>query len=133
VAATSIPARSEPAAAPAQLAAAPSTTTAAGPPGCDARYQVVKSWDGGFQGLVTVRNSGRADLDGWTVSWPTPSGTSIDDLWNGKLLRTGATSAIANAEWNGKLRPGETTTFGFVALARGGRRGLPVTACRPAG
>ncbi|MET8847822.1 serine/threonine-protein kinase [Amycolatopsis sp. NPDC004625] len=137
VAATSIPARSEPASAPAQLASAPSTTAfapaAAGPPGCDARYQVVKSWDGGFQGLVTVRNSGRADLAGWTVSWATPSGTSIDDLWNGKLLRTGETSAIVNAEWNGKLRPGETTTFGFVALARGGRRGLPVTDCRPAG
>ncbi len=133
VAATSIPARSEPASAPAQLASAPSTTPfAAGPPGCAARYQVVKSWDGGFQGLVTVRNSGRADLAGWTVSWPTPPGTAIDDLWNGRLLRTGATSAIANAEWNGVLRPGETTTFGFVALARAGRRGLPVTDCRPA-
>ncbi|MEV7094951.1 serine/threonine-protein kinase [Amycolatopsis sp. NPDC051045] len=135
VAATSIPSGREPASAAAQLASAPSTTPftsrTAGPAGCAARYQVVKSWNGGFQGLVTVRNSGRADVTAWTVSWPTPAGTSIDDLWNGRLVRTGATSAIANAEWNAVLKPGESTTFGFVALARGGNRGLPVTECRP--
>ncbi|OXM61303.1 serine/threonine protein kinase [Amycolatopsis vastitatis] len=137
VAATSIPPRREPASAPAQLASAPSatafTSVVAGPPACAARYQVVKSWDGGFQGLVTVRNSGRAGLAGWTVSWANPAGTSIDDLWNGTLVRTGTTSAITSAEWNAVLRPGESTTFGFIALARGGRRGIPVTDCRPAG
>jgi cellulase/cellobiase CelA1 len=80
---------------------------------------------------VTVRNSGRAEVTGWTVSWATPAGTSIDDLWNGRLVRTGATAAIANAEWNAVLKPGESTTFGFIALARGGNRGMPVTDCRP--
>jgi cellulase/cellobiase CelA1 len=136
VAATSIPPHREPASAPAQLASAPSATAFSsvvdGPAACAARYQVVKSWDGGFQGLVTVRNSGRARLGGWTVSWANPAGTSIDDLWNGTLVRTGASSAITNAEWNAVLRPGESTTFGFIALARGGRRGIPVTDCRPA-
>ncbi|WP_410671664.1 serine/threonine-protein kinase [Amycolatopsis sp. cmx-4-68] len=117
-----------PASAPAQLASAPS---AAAPARCAARYQVVKSWPGGFQTLVTVRNSGQTALSGWTVSWATPPGTSIDDLWNGRLVRTGAASAIANAEWNAVLAPGASTTFGFVALARGGDRGLPVTDCRP--
>jgi hypothetical protein len=46
-------------------------------------------------------------------------------------VRTGATSAIVNAEWNAVLKPGESTTFGFIALARGGNRGMPVTDCRP--
>ncbi len=132
---TSIPPGREAASAAAQLASAPSTTPPAsrtpGPAGCAARYQVVKSWDGGFQGLVTVRNSGWAPVIGWTVSWTTPAGTSIDDLWNGRLVRTGATAAIANAEWNAVLKPGESTTFGFIALARGGNRGMPVTDCRP--
>jgi tRNA A-37 threonylcarbamoyl transferase component Bud32 len=142
VAATSIAPGREPASAAAQLASAPSTTPstslpsavtsrATSPAGCAARYQVVKSWDGGFQGLVTVRNSGRAGLTGWTVSWPTPPGMSIDDLWNGRLVRAGATSVIANVEWNAVLKPGESTTFGFIALARGGNRGMPVTDCRP--
>ncbi|WP_410573913.1 serine/threonine-protein kinase [Amycolatopsis sp. cmx-4-61] len=147
VPATSLPPGREPASAAAQLASAPSvtpsvnpsvtpltaplTTRSAAPPACAARYQVVKSWNGGFQGLVTVRNSGRAEVSGWTVSWATPAGTSIDDLWNGRLVRTGTTSAIANAEWNAALKPGESTTFGFIALARGGNRGMPVTDCRP--
>ncbi len=140
VAATSLSSGREPASAAAQLASAPSatpSTTAPAAPlasrttGCAARYQVVKSWNGGFQGLVTVRNSGQAEVTGWTVSWATPAGTSIDDLWNGRLVRTGATSAIVNAEWNAVLKPGESTTFGFIALARGGNRGMPVTECRP--
>ncbi|MGV9363334.1 serine/threonine-protein kinase [Amycolatopsis sp. NPDC003731] len=139
VAATSLPPGREPASAAAQLASAPSTTPPAnpvpsrttGPPGCAARYEVVESWNGGFKGLVTVRNSGRAEVTGWTVSWQTPAGTRIDDLWNGRLVRTGATSAIVNAEWNARLKPGESTTFGFIALTRGGHRGLPVTDCRP--
>ncbi|HET6704393.1 serine/threonine-protein kinase [Amycolatopsis sp.] len=139
VAATTIPPGREPASAAAQLASAPSSTPAtspvaaepAEPTRCAARYQVVKSWAGGFQGLVTVRNSGRAQVRGWTVSWATPAGTSIDDLWNGRLVRTGATSVIVNAEWNAELKQGESTTFGFIALARGGNRGMPVTECRP--
>ncbi|MGW3966117.1 serine/threonine-protein kinase [Amycolatopsis sp. NPDC005003] len=143
VAATSLPAGREPTSAAAQLASAPSTapspgpsttprsSRATGPAGCAARYQVVESWNGGFKGLVTVRNSGRAEVTGWTVSWTNPAGTSVDDLWNGRLVRTGASPAIANAEWNAVLKPGESTTFGFVALARGGNRGMPVTECRP--
>ncbi|MGW4061551.1 serine/threonine-protein kinase [Amycolatopsis sp. NPDC004747] len=143
VAATSLPPGREPTSAAAQLASAPSKTPsttpstsqrpsrAAGPAACAARYQVVESWNGGFKGLVTVRNSGRAEVTGWTVSWTNPAGTSVDDLWNGRLVRTGATPAIANAEWNAVLQPGESTTFGFIALARGGNRGLPVTDCRP--
>ncbi len=139
VAATSIPSGRQPASAAAQLASAPSPTPSttpltsrlAGPAGCAARYQVVNSWNDGFQGLVTVRNSGRVVVTGWTVSWTTAAGTTIDDLWNGKLVRTGATSAITNVEWNAVLKPGESTTFGFVALARGGNRGMPVTDCRP--
>ena len=60
-------------------------------------------------------------------------GTTVDDLWNGKLLDSGSTPAVANAEWNSLLGPGESTTFGFVALAKSGNRSLPVTDCRPAG
>ncbi|MEV6876173.1 hypothetical protein [Amycolatopsis sp. NPDC051128] len=44
-------------------------------------------------------------------------------------MRTGATSVIASAEWNGVLKPGESTPFGFIALARGGDRGMAVTDC----
>lgn len=122
---------------PTELAAAlPSSTapatTSVGPPTCAARYQVVKSWNTGFQALVTVRNTGQAHITAWTVRWANPAGMSVDDLWDGRLTETGAASAIANADWNAALKPGESTTFGFTALARGGNRGAPVIDCRPA-
>ena len=124
-------ATAEPASAPPDTTPALSTT-ATEPASCAARYQVVKSWSDGFQVLVTVRNSSHTGLSSWTVSWAYPAGTSVDDLWDGRLVETGARSAIASAEWNSVLKPGESTTFGFIALARGGGRAAPVTDCRPA-
>ncbi len=125
---------------PVELAAAPpspaTSTTAADSaelPACAARFQVVKSWNDGFQALVTVRNSGHSGLTGWTVRWTNPAGLSVNDLWDGRLVETGPASAIVNADWNATLKPGESTTFGFTALVRGGNRGAPVTECRPAG
>lgn len=121
---------------PVQLAAAPvpstTPTTSVEPSTCGARYQVLKSWAGGFQALVTVRNTGHTGITGWTVRWANPAGMSVDDLWDGRLMETGAASAVANADWNATLKPGESTTFGFTALARGGNRGAPVTECLPA-
>jgi len=120
---------------PAQLAAAPvpstTPTTSVEPSTCAARYQVVKTWTGGFQALVTVRNTGQAGITGWTVHWTNPTGMSVDDLWDGKLTETGETSSVANADWNATVKPGESITFGFTAVARGGNRGAPVTECRP--
>ena len=75
--------------------------------------------------------TGPTAFSGWTVSWTTPAGMSIDDLWDSRLVDSGATTAMADAEWNSALKPGESTTFGFVALSRGGNRGIPVTGCSP--
>lgn len=120
------------AALPSPTTPAPSATAPVGPPACAARYQVVKSWNTGFQAMVTVRNTGQAPITAWSVRWTNPAGMSVDDLWDGRLTETGAASTVANAEWNAALRPGESTTFGFTAVARGGNRGAPVTDCRPA-
>ncbi|WP_329049059.1 protein kinase [Amycolatopsis sp. NBC_01488] len=115
-----------------RLVSAPPAASGTPEPGtCAARYQVVKSWPGGFQALVTVRNSGPSGIAGWTVDWPS-RGTSIDDLWDGTLLASGATATVGSADWNSLLKPGESTTFGFVASGRGGVQGIPVTGCRPA-
>lgn len=120
---------------PVRLAAAPppSPSPTAEPPSCAARYQVVQTWAGGFQVLMTVRNSGHVGITGWTISWTYPAGTRVDDLWDGRLIAAGGAPAVANADWNATLKPGESTTFGFTALARNGNLGAPVTDCRPAG
>jgi len=106
-----------------------SSTPPAGPPSCGARFEVTKSWVGGYQVLVTVRNDGPATLGGWTVHWKMPRGANVDDLWNGTLVQHGTTVTVTSAPWNSAVRAGEETTFGLIALAKTRLDGMPVLAC----
>ncbi|MFD1365687.1 cellulase family glycosylhydrolase [Actinoplanes sichuanensis] len=93
-----------------------SVTTSAGggggDQGCTATYKTTTSWSGGFQGEVTVRNTGTAAGSAWTVNWTYPAGTTIGSLWNGVVGTPAVT--VRNAAHNGALAAGASTTFGFV-------------------
>jgi endoglucanase len=78
---------------------------------CTATYRTTGSWGGGFQGEVTVTNTGTTSIAGWTVVLSIASGRTINNLWNGVLNG----STVVNAGHNGALAPGATTGFGFVA------------------
>jgi len=105
----------------------PPTTPSTGPSTCTATYQVVNSWQDGFQTTVTVTNPTTAPITGWTVSWTTPSGQSITQLWNGALSTSGSTVTVRNASWNGTIAPGAGTTFGFTGA--GPSTPTPTPAC----
>jgi predicted carbohydrate-binding protein with CBM5 and CBM33 domain len=93
----------------------PGTTTP--PPAsnlsCSATFRAVNSWSGGFQGEVTVRNTGNSALSGWRVHWTQPSGQRIDSLWSASYTQSGSDIEVRNASWNGSLAPNASTTFGF--------------------
>ncbi|MFC7278673.1 endo-1,4-beta-xylanase [Paractinoplanes rhizophilus] len=94
----------------------PTTPPVTGQPGaCTATYHTINSWEGGFQGEVTVTNNGSATLSGWTVNLTLAGGQSVVNLWNG--VNTGASGAITvrNAPYNGSLGANASTSFGFVA------------------
>ncbi|GAA3435532.1 cellulose binding domain-containing protein [Kutzneria kofuensis] len=80
---------------------------------CTASYRTVNSWQGGFQGEVTV-TAGSAAVNGWTVRW-TLDGQTITQVWNGTLTATGSSVSISNASYNGSLPAAGSTTFGFLA------------------
>ncbi|BCJ63621.1 cellulose binding domain-containing protein [Polymorphospora rubra] len=96
------------------------------PPGgaCAATYQVTNSWPGGFQGEVTVRNTGTSPLTGWVVGWTFPNGQSISQLWSASHTQTGSAVTVRNVAWNGNLAVGASTTFGFTASWTGAN-GVP--------
>ncbi|MBG0820543.1 glycoside hydrolase family 9 protein [Planomonospora sp. ID91781] len=100
------------------------TTTEAPAGGCTAVYKVGNSWQGAFQGEVTVTNAGTAAIKGWTVTWRFPDGQVISQLWNGAHTQTGADVTVRNVAWNGALAPNASTSFGFTA-SRGGANGVP--------
>jgi chitodextrinase len=96
-----------------------SVTTSAGTgnPGtgaCTATYRTTNAWSGGFQGEVTVRNNGTAALNGWTTTWPLPSGSSIGQVWGGRSSVSGSTVTVRNETYNGTLGAGATTSYGFT-------------------
>jgi len=84
---------------------------------CVATWQASSTgWAGHFQGTVTVRNSGPASLNGWTVRWSYQNGEGFEGApWNGTLTEQPPDVAVHNADWNRVLPPSGTTSFGFNA------------------
>ncbi|MFY1632014.1 cellulose binding domain-containing protein [Solwaraspora sp. WMMB335] len=93
---------------------APPTTA---PPGrsCGAAYRVVGQWNSGFQGEVTVTNTGGATLTGWTVRLDFGGGQQVSQAWNATVTQAGTTVTARNVAWNGALAPAGSATFGFLA------------------
>jgi endoglucanase len=92
--------------------------------GCTATYRTENSWDNGFQGEVTVTNTGTSTTRGWAVELSVASGRTIVNVWNG--IPTGNT--VGNAGHNGTLAPTASTTFGFVANGQAAG-GVTVASC----
>ncbi|MFJ8630656.1 cellulose binding domain-containing protein [Streptomyces sp. NPDC093568] len=89
-------------------------------PACTASFRTVNSWDGGFQGEVTVTNAPAASASGWTATVVPPDGARLTQVWDGTLsARPDGGATVTNAAWNGTLAPGASVTFGFLAATSG--------------
>ncbi|MEU7749026.1 cellulose binding domain-containing protein [Nonomuraea sp. NPDC049158] len=98
--------------------------------GCTATFKNVGQWTGGFQGEVTVKNTGTATTNAWTVRWAFANGQQITQIWGGTLTASGAAVSVRNVAWNGTLAAGATATFGFLA-SWNGTNTAPVPTCSP--
>ncbi|MEU8797269.1 cellulose binding domain-containing protein [Spirillospora sp. NPDC048819] len=87
----------------------PSSETA-----CAATYETTGSWQGGFQGEVTVENTGTAAITAWQVSWTFGGGQTVAQSWGARVTQDGAAVTAANESWNGTLAAGATATFGLI-------------------
>ncbi|WOT38726.1 GDSL-type esterase/lipase family protein [Streptomyces coeruleorubidus] len=96
------------------------------PAACTARFRAVSTWQGGYQGEVTVTNTSASAASAWTATVVPAGGARIGQVWNGThSTAADGTATVTNAAWNGALAPGASATFGFVATA-------PATAGAPA-
>jgi cellulase/cellobiase CelA1 len=94
---------------------------------CTATYTVVGQWPGGFQGEVTVANSGGTATRGWTVRFRFAN-QSVTQSWSATVTQSGLDVTATNAAWNGGLAPGASTTFGFIGSWTGSNA-VPTTTC----
>ncbi|WP_406193375.1 cellulose binding domain-containing protein [Streptomyces sp. NBC_01017] len=95
---------------------APGADEPGDPPACSASFRTVNSWQGGYQGEVTVTGAPATAAAGWTATVVPADGARLTQVWDGTLTTTGdGTATVANASWNGNLAPGASVTFGFIA------------------
>lgn len=105
-------------AAAAGIAAVAATGVAHAATACRATYTVTNQWLGGFQGEVTVQNTGDPP-NGWTLRFAFPSGQQITQAWNANVSQSGANVTATNASWNGSVPTNGTLSFGFLASWNG--------------
>lgn len=96
------------------------SASSSGPPpagnaGCTATYQTTSYWQGGFQGQVTIANTGTAPVTGWRVGWNWPGGQQVSQGWNAQVTQSGTAVTAVNVAWNGTVPVGGSTSFGFLA------------------
>lgn len=83
---------------------------------CSATYTVVNHWSSEGQNWFQVEvvvTAGSSGVEGWAVSWALPQGVQVTNVWNARLGTSGSTATAENMSYNGSLRDGGTTTFGF--------------------
>ncbi|MEU6416705.1 cellulase family glycosylhydrolase [Streptomyces spiralis] len=89
-------------------------------PACTAAYTVTNDWGTGFNAQVTVTNTGTTAIKSWKVTWTWSGSQKITNMWNATYTQTGSTVTAANADHNGSVPAGGSTSFGFGGAPGGG-------------
>ncbi|MFH8932660.1 cellulase family glycosylhydrolase [Streptomyces griseosporeus] len=82
--------------------------------GCSVAYRVVGEWPGGFQGEITVRNTGTTAVNGWTLAFSFPSGQTVTNMWGGTPAQTGAAVTVASASYTAAIPAAGSVSVGFT-------------------
>ncbi|MEU5420669.1 glycoside hydrolase family 18 chitinase [Streptomyces sp. NPDC001407] len=91
-----------------------------------AAFAKTSDWGTGFQGEWTVKNTGTAAVNGWTVEWDFPATTTVGSFWDALITSSGTHVTAKNRDYNGSIAPGAAVTFGFVATGDGAPGGCKV-------
>jgi len=81
--------------------------------GCNAMFNIVGAWNGGFQAEVMV-HADTAAIGRWTVSWTWPGTQTLGQVWNGTSTSSGSLVSVKNANYNGTVPAGGHVTFGLL-------------------
>jgi Cellulose binding domain len=94
----------------------PSPTGSTQPSGsCTLSASVTSSWPGGYQLQLTVSNHGTAPGAGWTAGFSfADTAESITSSWNATVTQSGTKVTASNANYNGTIPAGGSTTWGMV-------------------
>lgn len=98
----------------ARSAAVAVTTSAAPAVSCSVAYRVVGEWPGGFQGDITLRNTGTSAISGWKLAFAFADGQTVTNMWGGTATQSGASVSVAPASYTSTVPAGGSVTVGFI-------------------
>ncbi|MGN9815504.1 cellulase family glycosylhydrolase [Streptomyces sp. SD11] len=82
---------------------------------CSVGYRVSSEWPGGFQGEITIRNTGTAAISGWKLVFAFANGQTVSNMWGGTPTQSGATVSVANASYTSTIPASGSVAVGFTA------------------
>lgn len=89
---------------------------AAGP---TATFVKTSDWGTGWEGKYTITNGGTSTINGWSLTFDLPAGTSVGTYWDALLTSSGQRYTFTNRSWNGTIAPGASVSFGFLGSGPG--------------
>ncbi|GAA1871951.1 hypothetical protein GCM10009751_34160 [Myceligenerans crystallogenes] len=79
----------------------------------------VNAWNNGLVNSLTITNTGKAALSGWSLRFALGSGQTITSGWGATFSPTTGTVTATNVAYNASLPPGGSTTIGYQATHTG--------------
>ncbi|MFG1950279.1 chitinase [Micromonospora sp. NPDC048830] len=87
--------------------------------GATASFVKTSDWGTGWEGKYTITNGGTSTVNGWTLTFDLPAGSTLGSFWDARLTMSGQRVTAVNLTWNGTLAPGATASFGFLVAGSG--------------
>lgn len=92
----------------------PSPTVPTETGGCHVHY-ALKSWSDGFTVTLTITNTGRSAIRGWTLKFAFPGSQRITLGWSGAFTQSGNQVTVTNASFNRSIFVNGSVNPGFNA------------------
>lgn len=92
---------------------------------CHVGFTVTNSWPTGFQVALSIQNTSTTAVNGWTLAWTFPSGTTVTQLWNGAATQTGTSVSVTNLSYNASIAAG--ASYNDAGFTGGGTFAAPTS------
>ncbi len=75
----------------------------------------VRAWGTGMTVDLTITNNTETAIEGWSLEFPLPWGQTIVSDWATNISQFGDMVTATNGDGNGRINPGASVTFGYLA------------------
>jgi hypothetical protein len=87
---------------------------------CHVTYAVTNQWNTGFEGAISIKNTGATSINPWTLTWTWAGNQSVTQSWNANYSQNGTSVTLTNESYNATIAAGATLTgVGFDASYSG--------------